>query len=555
VTDNGSGSSATYSYLANSPLVGQIAFANGGQTRMTTTKQYDYLNRLTSISSVPSAAAVVSFAYQYNSANQRTAVTGNDGSYWTYGYDPLGQVTNGFKSWADTTLVAGEQFQYGFDTIGNRTRTAAGGDSSGAGLCTANYHANLLNQYTNRDVPGAFDVLGLALATNTTVAVNGQTPYRKSEFFRQQLSVTNSTSAVWQSVSVTATNAGTTTGNVFVAQTPEHFTYDLDGNLTSDGHWAYTWDAENRLIGMTNIAPAAPAQGLAFAYDWNWRRVQKQVWYSGSLTNNTMFLYDGVNLMARLNATNSDVVQFYVWGLDLSGSPQGAGGVGGLLEISDSLNGGHFAAFDGNGNVAGLVTAGTGTNSAAYEYSPFGELVRATGPMCKVNPLRFSTKHQDDETDLLYYGYRYLKATTGGWLSPDPVAEAGGPNLYGFCGNNCANTTDSDGRFPPVVLIYSFGRGISHGILGCYDCRECLKCKDRAQQLLEKYVKAVESHDDAADQLATWLRAARPGAECAPICGDCLKEFVLFAKWFVGGVAVKYGIKYVESVLVKPTAK
>jgi hypothetical protein len=42
--------SATYSYLANSPLVSQITFQNGATTRMTTAKQYDDLNRLTSVS-------------------------------------------------------------------------------------------------------------------------------------------------------------------------------------------------------------------------------------------------------------------------------------------------------------------------------------------------------------------------------------------------------------------------------------------------------------------------------------------------------------------------
>jgi hypothetical protein len=41
--------SATYFYLAHSPLVGQITFSHNGQTVMTTTKQYDRLNRLTQI--------------------------------------------------------------------------------------------------------------------------------------------------------------------------------------------------------------------------------------------------------------------------------------------------------------------------------------------------------------------------------------------------------------------------------------------------------------------------------------------------------------------------
>jgi RHS repeat-associated protein len=55
--------------------------------------------------------------------------------------------------------------------------------------------------------------------------------------------------------------------------------------------------------------------------------------------------------------------------------------------------------------------------------------------MAKVNPFRFSTKFQDDETDLLYYGYRYYSASTGRWLSRDPKDELGGLNIYGFLRN------------------------------------------------------------------------------------------------------------------------
>jgi RHS repeat-associated protein len=54
---------------------------------------------------------------------------------------------------------------------------------------------------------------------------------------------------------------------------------------------------------------------------------------------------------------------------------------------------------------------------------PFGEVIRATGPMAKANPFRFSTKYQDDETDLLYYGYRYYNASAGRWTSRDPIGE------------------------------------------------------------------------------------------------------------------------------------
>lgn len=58
---------------------------------------------------------------------------------------------------------------------------------------------------------------------------------------------------------------------------------------------------------------------------------------------------------------------------------------------------------------------------ASYAYGPFGEVIRATGPMAKLNPFRFSTKYTDDEDDLVYYGYRYYNPSTGRWLSRDPL--------------------------------------------------------------------------------------------------------------------------------------
>ena len=174
VTD-GNNNSATYSYLANSPLVSQITFKQSGLTRMTTTKQWDYLNRLTQISSASSAAytSPLTYNYNYNSANQRTKDTLADGSYWIYAYDSLGQVTNGCKYFSTGTPVPGQQFDYTFDTIGNRTQTEAGGDTNGANLRVANYYANNLNQITNRDIPAYVDIMGASILTNT-VTVNGR---------------------------------------------------------------------------------------------------------------------------------------------------------------------------------------------------------------------------------------------------------------------------------------------------------------------------------------------------------------------------------------------
>jgi hypothetical protein len=314
----------------------------------------------------------------FSSLHPKIETIGQPNHHW------LRQVRSGRKYWPDEAPVAGQQFQYTHDDIGNRTQAKAGGDQTGANLRTANYGANALNQYTNRDVPAAIDVMGLGFATNA-VTVNNQPPYRKGEYFRAEVPVSNSSTSVWQSVTVAATGQASVSGSVFVPKNQEQFYYDLDGNLTNDGRWAYTWDAENRLVKLAPNTSIGPRNSLKFEYDWQGRRIHKQVWgntnWTSTPTNDVKFVYDGWNLLAELNTTNSAVIRSFLWGLDLSGSPQGAGGVGGLLKVaySGAQTTNCFVAFDGNGNMAGLADAGSGSVLAQYEYGPFGEVLRATG--------------------------------------------------------------------------------------------------------------------------------------------------------------------------------
>jgi RHS repeat-associated protein len=490
LTVTGGTGAATYSYLANSPLVGQITFANTGQTVMTTAKHYDFLNRLSSIQSSVEVAPVASFNYQYNSANQRTQVTNADSSAWVYQYDRLGEVVSGRKYWANGTPVAGQQFTYNFDDIGNRQATASGGDASGNNLRSASYAANNLNQYTSRDVPGYATVLGSANA-NATVTVNLQRAVRQGNYFWDELAANNSGSSLYLSLTNLAvlnngTNAdivATNVGNVFLPQTPEVFGYDADGNMTNSGRWTITWDAENRAICFASLAsaPLASQKKVDCAYDFQGRRIQKIVsTNSGSAwipiyTNR--FVYDGWSLIAVLNgqslgAPQQDgggcILQSYTWGIDLSGSPQGAGGVGGLLGVTYQGNGttNCVAAFDGNGNLTALVNGANGAILASYEYGPFGEVVRSTGPMAKANPVRFSTKYDDDETGLCYYGYRYYDSGTGRWPSRDPIQERGGINLYAYVKNNPISFIDKRGldvyKVEIPVNIPVIGSLVSH---------------------------------------------------------------------------------------------
>ncbi len=98
---------------------------------MTRSQAYDNINSLSGVLSTPASGPVVSDNYQYNLLNERTSATLADGSHWDYQYDSKGEVTSGRKVWSDSTPVAGKQFQYAFDDIGNRTSTLAGGDQTG----------------------------------------------------------------------------------------------------------------------------------------------------------------------------------------------------------------------------------------------------------------------------------------------------------------------------------------------------------------------------------------------------------------------------------------
>jgi RHS repeat-associated protein len=196
--------------------------------------------------------------------------------------------------------------------------------------------------------------------------------------------------------------------------------------------------------------PDADKRKLEFEYDYQSRRIAKKVYlwsgsgYSPTPSVSLKFVYDGWNLIAILTSEFSLQTSFS-WGLDLSGSNQGAGGVGGLLAATLSGQGTHFIAYDGNGNVMSLVSASGGTVTAQYEYSPFGEVLSATGTAAGANPMRFSTKYQDSESGLYYYGFRYYNPFTGKLLSRDPMEEEGSISLYTAMGNDPIDFIDPFG--------------------------------------------------------------------------------------------------------------
>ncbi|MGJ8697842.1 MAG: RHS repeat domain-containing protein [Verrucomicrobiaceae bacterium] len=102
-----------------------------------------------------------------------------------------------------------------------------------------------------------------------------------------------------------------------------------------------------------------------------------------------------------------------------------------------------FPAYDGNGNIIAW-TDENGSIQHRIDYDGFGNKVMEYGAWSAEERIRygFSTKPEDVETGLLYYGYRYYDPVTGRWPSRDPIGERGGINLYGMVGNDALNWWD-----------------------------------------------------------------------------------------------------------------
>ncbi len=426
--------------------------------------------------------------YSYDAAHRRTTATREDGAFWLDGYNDRDEVISAKKHLPSGDVLAGWQQGFAYDSIGNRKSMEKGGDADGENLRVTDYTANRLNQYTQVVHPTLFDALGLA-HPDATVTVNGQPADRQGAHWRKELEAGNASGPAFPEVEVEATRTGVGPGGgeVRVVERGGHFIdpvflaprHDADGNLLSDGRWGYTWDADNRLVAMRThpaaVAAGVPEERYEFTYDAEWRRVRQRVWRwdeeapgeaAGTLgafvlVRDERTVYDGWNPVAQIDATGA-VVQRHLWGLDLSGTAQGAGGVGGLLgtwdngtttreglrESGPGVGNGNgngeprawYVAYDGNGNVSAVITTGNGgtenRKTAFYDYEAFGKVLASWGDadLLAANRYRFSTKPEDG-TGLLYYGYRYLDAGTGRWVSRDPINEEGGANLYGFVRN------------------------------------------------------------------------------------------------------------------------
>jgi RHS repeat-associated protein len=315
---------------------------------------------------------------------------------------------------------------------------------------------------SQRSNPRQYEVQGAA-QVGTDVRVNGTVATRQGEYFRFEGTAAVAT-AQWLDQSVTLNGATLISGRKkYVPPQTEAMLHDVAGNRTQDGRWEMRWDNENRLVDVWTLPAAAtagvPNQRLRYTYDADGRLIERRrfEWVSGewSLAETTRYLNDGLQCVAEFNGSNG-LLRRQVWGLDLDGSRGGLGGIGGLLWIVSQANGTHYAAPDGSGNVVALFGT-SGTETARYEYGPFGELLRMSGTaIAAENPWRFSSKRQDPTTDWVHYEFRVYDPSSGRWLSRDPIGEAGGENLYGFVGNDPVNQLDLFGYSIGDIVLSPF---------------------------------------------------------------------------------------------------
>jgi RHS repeat-associated protein len=88
-----------------------------------------------------------------------------------------------------------------------------------------------------------------------------------------------------------------------------------------------------------------------------------------------------------------------------------------------------------------------------YQYDPFGNTQSAVGPMAELNAYRYASKEMHLPSGLVYFGSRYYDPGLQRWLNPDPIEEAGGLNLYAYCGNSPVLGHDPWGTEPPTKKL------------------------------------------------------------------------------------------------------
>lgn len=229
--------------------------------------------------------------------------------------------------------------------------------------------------------------------------------------------------------------------NQLTIAAPKTYTYDANGNITSDGTSTFTYDALNRLIKTEKQGTTVASYG----YDSMNRRIRKTV---GTIT--THFLYDLSNQLIAETLADGTPLREYVY---LDGEPI-------VLKEYQTNPGTYYFVNDHLGTPQQLITA-AGAVVWQAAYLPYGQAQIKVQTV--QNNLRFPGQYYDAETGLHYNWHRFYDPETGRYISADPIGLDGGVNLYAYVSGNPVNFSDSSGltaSCPPDVKL---ARAIKQG--------------------------------------------------------------------------------------------
>lgn len=420
-----------------------------------TTYQYDAVGNPTRITDRKGQATTIS----YDALNRPIEVRTADGRTTTTDYDLAGNVAairdsqSGDLLFAYDTLdrpirVVSDQgsVEYDYDALGRRTkRTINGGDPTSYSYDLASRLTRI--DYRGRSTTYSYDAAGRL--TGKTLPNGMKQRYTFDDADRVlEVRIERADGSALDTVGYMYDAAGRRTRRdatvAGIAETPIDATYDqsnrlislsingqshtvaydLNGNLTTKtaangAITNYTWDARNRLTGIT-----APNLTAGFRYDSLGRRIEKTV--NG---DSVQYLYDGQQAIAEIRG--SAISATLLTGLAIDEAIARYTSQGERMLLTDAL-----------GSV--LVSAKEdGSVATAYGYSPYGE-TQVMGTE-EGNATQY-TGRENDGTGVFYYRARYYDAVLKQWLSEDPIGIAGGANVYGYVNGNPVSLTDPSGN-------------------------------------------------------------------------------------------------------------
>ena len=197
---------------------------------------------------------------------------------------------------------------------------------------------------------------------------------------------------------------------------------------------------------------------LTMAYDGSGRRISKTRWVKSANSQDwekeLVTHYTGIGTEIRESFTGSNAETKVVVNM-----PNGLGRYG--IEDAAAANANASKNFEwylknhlGSTMLVYGTVASTNPNEAdigarisAYDYRAFGEMVELTPPPTDKVTENFTGKEKDDETELNYFGARYLDPMLGMWISVDPKRQFSSPYLYAGNGYNPVNVIDPDGNY------------------------------------------------------------------------------------------------------------